>query len=252
MSHAREVPQELELPQTMWSMIVLSAIGQVQTENGQPVSAYVIFATAVLTSMVQLAILLLLLTDIDPNAKPVVVHPVNEWGGAWTVNTMKWLMAIVLCVALSSELHEIKTNLKGSWFLNPSRIQTNKMLLPASAAIQYIVTLCVVWAAMSVILSFQTCPDIIYSSLAITFVSTIDDMYYTFTCTAFDLEVDFLIKFKSKDRQLPRWLHFTLKLAGLFPLLLGIYLVARAFHTGHMPYARFQTMQRYVLGNLAT
>jgi hypothetical protein len=236
----RATPKETELPQTMWSMIILSAIGQVRTESNERVPTAVIFSSAVCIGLLQLGILFLLLHDIDPHADAVTVEPSVPWANSWAVNAMKWAMCIVICVALSSEMMEIKTNLRACILLSDERLHTSRYAMIASILTQYAITLAVVWSAMAVVLSFQSCPDIIFSSLAVCFVSNMDDMYYSFVCTSFDLEVDFVIKFEKGDRTVPWWVHFGLKFAAQFPLLLGLFVVSRAFHSGVMPYARLQ------------
>merc|ERR550514_1688547 len=76
----------------------------------------------------------------------------------------------------------------------PAKLLTVSRCLPIFVPIfQYVVLLGVVWGGVSVILSCQAVPDILYNSLAITFIVCVDELFYEFVQKVFDVDTELSI-----------------------------------------------------------
>merc|ERR1711937_421156 len=85
----------------------------------------------VLMGAAQVMIVILVLHDLDPAAKPVTtlqtIPPyAQHLKATWTVNAMKWIMMTLLCVGMTSEAAQCETTFRtamkvSNWQLNVSR-----------------------------------------------------------------------------------------------------------------------------------
>merc|ERR1711977_605143 len=113
----------------------------------------------------------LIVHDLDPTAAPVTTHPSSPWvKRPWTVNCMKWIMVTFLTVGLTNEAFQAAQIFKASLKVSAARLTVPRLLPLFMPAFQYCVLLGVVWGGVSVILSCQATPDILFNSLAITFI----------------------------------------------------------------------------------
>merc|ERR1712151_1455474 len=91
--------------------------------------------------------------------------------------------------------------------MNAESFRVHRGFLILMAACQYVVTLWVLFGGVAVVLSFQAVPDILYSSMAIVFVNSIDDLMYQFVESVFDIDADFQLPETPSSMSKHRWLH---------------------------------------------
>merc|ERR1711964_411695 len=106
---------------------------------------------------------------------------------------MKWIMITLLTLGLTSEAAQCETIFKAALMVPAKHLTVTRALPLFVPVVQYMILLGVVWGGVSAILSCQAVPDILYNSLAITFVVGVDELFYDFFSKVFDLHTDFTI-----------------------------------------------------------
>lgn len=108
---------------------------------------------------------------------------------------------------------------------------------------QYIIAIAVTWCGVAVILSFQSVPDIIYSSMSIMCIAGVDEMFFECFDAVFGLSAEWKTSAKQKKAkswESSGWFTAFMKFLLAFPMLLGVFVLCRAWHTGFMPTDRIR------------
>ncbi|CAK0908438.1 unnamed protein product [Prorocentrum cordatum] len=217
-----------ELSQNMWNFFAVVALGKAQMPGRQPVSCLAVGICNLLLGALQMFTIFLLVHDIDPNADPITDTPSTPWKRTtWSVNCMKWIQVAFMAAAVSSEVSQA--------------MQLFKVFLMLMAAGQYVVTLWVLFGGVAVVLSFQAVPDILYSSMAIVFVNSIDDLMYQFVESVFDIDADFRLPespaLDPSHEWLQEWLPVMSRVVAVFPLAFALFLMGESWYYNIMPNA---------------
>jgi len=252
------------LPENMWTLCLIAALSQAKIpgsskKNAVLLRANIVAAICIVMAFIQMAALFLIIHDIDPNSDPVTTDPSSPFGSPMSVNSMKVIMTLLLAIALVSEAGQCKATFQAGLEVYGCRLGSSRWLPLAMISIQYLVGIAVVWAGCCAILSFQSVPDIIYSSMAITCISNVDEFFYGAFEEATGLDADFhvmkrlildngddtsatLRDHKNSVRPLPFTYHFFSKLCLFFPMVFAGAVFGRAWYTGHMPSERVTMM----------
>jgi len=215
----------VELHETIWALNLVAAAGQAKFPNGWRVPVYLVAILSISVGVLQCAILWILVHDISPDTKPISEH--------WTVNCMKWCMVLVISMSVCGDLEECKMIVLAIYKIDGRKLYVGRWLPAVVAVWQYCISVYVVRAGTQVILSFERSPDIVYSSLAVTFLTHIDNLAWTFLETILNLDVDFRISMGDM-RPLPDFYSWAVMFCGFFPMLLGFFLTGRAYLTNEM------------------
>mmetsp|Transcript_68311 Transcript_68311/g.193523 ORF Transcript_68311/g.193523 Transcript_68311/m.193523 type:complete len:316 (-) Transcript_68311:25-972(-) len=219
-----------------WAMNLAAALGQAKLADGRAISAGMCCCISMFMGAWQLFLLFLLLHDINPEAHPVTIVPATPWiEDPWTVNCMKWVVLGILTMNIVHEAGESRAIFEALLLLEPKRLSLPPWLIGAICSVQYMVTLLTMWAGVAVILSFQAVPDILYSSFSIVALINMDEWAYYFFHEVFGFDVDFQVE---TDAELPKWGKLAMPFVSSAPILLGSFLLFRAWHTDVMPTAR--------------
>mmetsp|Transcript_91086 Transcript_91086/g.262614 ORF Transcript_91086/g.262614 Transcript_91086/m.262614 type:complete len:473 (+) Transcript_91086:103-1521(+) len=181
------------LPHSLWSMNLIAAIGQVRVGKTlfSPRLAVVL---SLIIGFLQMTTLFLVAHDIDPSAKPVTVKPSSPWiTSTWSVNLMKWLMVAFLSISMSKDASECRILLQGIMETNRSRLAVSRASLFIVCLAQFLIIVMVVWCGVSAVLSFQAVPDILYSSMAVTFLSRVDEAVFELLHQVLNIQANFII-----------------------------------------------------------
>lgn len=238
-----DVGEEHSIPENMWALILVAALGHAKLRNGRSVTPWMVATVALFMGILQMMALFLMSHDLDPKADPVTVNPSSPYGSPWTVNTMKCVMAVFMVVALVSEAGECQCVAEITSSLPAHRLNGCPHWLPMFMALfQYVVSLSVVWAGIAVVLSFQSVPDIIYSSMSIMCIATIDKLFYEGLHAVLGLESKWTTHREEDEEELSLGYLFACKIVLLFPIFLGFFMFIRAWMTGVMPTARMRNV----------
>eukprot|EP00405_Crypthecodinium_cohnii_P014091 CAMPEP_0206458584 /NCGR_PEP_ID=MMETSP0324_2-20121206/23658_1 /ASSEMBLY_ACC=CAM_ASM_000836 /TAXON_ID=2866 /ORGANISM="Crypthecodinium cohnii, Strain Seligo" /LENGTH=448 /DNA_ID=CAMNT_0053929953 /DNA_START=208 /DNA_END=1554 /DNA_ORIENTATION=- len=184
---------ETVLPENLWALNLAAAVGQVAVK-GKPLPCWVVAALSIFMSCLQCLALFLVVHDLNPRAVPVTEYPSTPWiHSGWSVNTMKWMMVLFLSFILVHEAGDCRMNLEGTLLTNTSRFLLPKYLVFAISALQLVVVFLIIYCGVSAVLSFQAVPDILYSSMSVTFIAGVDESFYALLQTLLDVEADFTI-----------------------------------------------------------
>jgi len=197
-------PRETILPQNLWSLNVACAVGQAKVGKRQ-LWPPIVNMLSLLFGALQILALFLVVHDINPNATPVTEHPSSPWiSNPWSVNCMKWIMVTFLSLFMVKESAQCRTLFQGILEINTQRLVLPKPVLFFIASIQYVIVISVVWCGVSAVLCFQAVPDILYSSMSVTFISQVDEACFELLCHVFGVEADFRIVHGIPPRQASR------------------------------------------------
>lgn len=255
--------QSSHLPENMWSLCLVAALGQAKLPGTNKkaevfLRANVVAGISIVMAFIQSAALFLIIHDIDPNSDPLTTDPSSPYGSPWSVNTIKVIMTFLLAIALVSEAGQVKATFQVALEVYSSRLRSSRWLPITMISIQYLMGIAVVWAGCCAILSFQSVPDIIYSSMAITCISNVDEFFYEAFQEVTGLDADFRVmkRLEAEDaedaedseatqkdhtnsvRPLPFLYHFCSKLGLFFPMVFACAVFGRAWYSGHMPSER--------------
>lgn len=250
-----EKEDTFELDANIWALNFVSAIGQAEYENGERVTPFFTGAISLFMCSIQYVALGLMIGAIFPGAKPWTTEPASPWlkgeNGA-TVNTMKFLMTIFLAVGQVGEVSQsrrvlsIATSIVGKY----EYVCPYYAWIPIVGAFcQYVVAIIVIWGGIATVLSFQTVPDIVYSSMSVVFITSADEMFADALLKVLDIKADFEIPIQpvelpkggsSEDpyKHQPTWKFLLLKFLQVFPAMLAGQFLLRAWYTGVMPNSR--------------
>jgi len=231
-----------ELPRNMWALILVSGLGQAKFEtNEKPISMWLAVLVSLFMGTVQLTALFLMIHDLDPKADPYTLKPSTPFGSPWTVNSMKVIMTLFMVIALVSEAGQCNNVFSMGMNVKADKFRCVPLVMEL---FQYVIAISVTWSGVAVILSFQSVPDIIYSSMSIMCISGVDEMFFECFDAVFGLDASFKIQNSDLDKNYvkPFWLCGLMKFLLAFPMLLGVFVLARAWHTETMPTDRVRSL----------
>eukprot|EP00403_Amphidinium_massartii_P013901 CAMPEP_0178411092 /NCGR_PEP_ID=MMETSP0689_2-20121128/21318_1 /TAXON_ID=160604 /ORGANISM="Amphidinium massartii, Strain CS-259" /LENGTH=445 /DNA_ID=CAMNT_0020032291 /DNA_START=296 /DNA_END=1630 /DNA_ORIENTATION=+ len=255
--------RHVEMPRNLWAFLVVVALGQAKIHriDFPRIPAIVI---TIVASFIQLSAVSLLLYDIDPSASPWTTNPDAQWKtSGMSVNLMKAVQIVFLIAALVPEVGQSLSVFQAVFLVRnrASELRIPSKFLVAMGCLQYCITMWTLFGGVSVVLSFQNTPDIIYSSMAITFISAADDTFYLFFEQITDIEADFIVV-ESLDedpegldgssaspvyhhQDLPYSVIVAMKTLSVFPLVWAVFLLSRAWYSNVMPSERVRTILQY-------
>jgi len=251
-----EVKVVIDLPHNMYALTLVTALRQATT-HGFEIPAPMAWVIVISMGFLQLFVVFLIVHDIDPQALPVTSEaPGSPWIKTfYTVHCMKWIMVTVLICHMVGEISQCTCVWEASFQVNKRRLSEPRCFILIALTIQYIVTLGIIWGGVSAVLSLQDVPNIVYSSLAITFIGTIDERLFDFLQQILDIEAEFKVTLSGfygvastsqgppkDDLELPIWYPLTLKIVQIYPMLLGFALIGRAWYTNIMPTDRIHAL----------
>jgi hypothetical protein len=241
-----------ELSKNMWNFFAVVALDKASMASKGSMSILAVGIGNLLLGALQMFTIFLLVHDIDPNADPVTEEPSSPWKRTtWSVNCMKWIQVTFMSMALASEVSQAMQLFTLTVVLDADSFLVHRVFVMLMAAGQYVVTLWVLFGGVAVVLSFQAVPDILYSSMAIVFVSSIDDLIYQFVESVFDIDADFQLPEgapSSPRHERDAWLHVWLptmsKVVSVFPLVFGVWLMGESWYHNTMPNAWIRDARR--------
>jgi len=251
-----EVKLTIDLPRNMYAFTLVSALRQAST-HGYEIPAPIAWVSVISMGFLQLFVLFLIVHDIDPQAVPVTSEaPHSPWiESFYTVHCMKWIMVSILICHMVGEISQITCVWEASLKVNTRRLAEPRWFIVIALAIRYIVTLGIIWGGVSAVLSLDHVPNIVYSSLAITFIGAMDESFFEFWAQILDVEANFSVTLVGSygvpsttegpikdDLELPIWYPLTIKIFQIYPMLLGFGLMGRAWYSNTMPTLRARSM----------
>merc|ERR1712139_354180 len=96
---------------------------------------------------------------------------------------------------LTSEAAQCESVFKAAYLVPGKHLTISRCLPMMMPVVQYFILVGVVWGGVAVILSCQAVPDILYNSLAITFIVGVDELLFEFIAKCFGMSGEFEIDF---------------------------------------------------------
>jgi len=233
-----------ELNEDLWSFFFIVCLDKAHTNSGLSIPVWIAGLGNLWMGGMQVFVVFLLVHDINPHATPITHEPSSPWKeSTWSVNLMKWIQVVFMAIALASEISAAMKLFANSVLVDPERLRVHRAWPMINAVGQYAVALWVLFGGVSVVLSFHAAPDILYSSMAIIFVSNIDDFMYQYMECVFELEIDFEVfdddnppcRPTTEPNFWPEWLPLIYRVVSVFPLLFAVFLIGQAWYTNEMP-----------------
>lgn len=221
------------LAPNIWSLSLVASHGKAKDRRGNILSPWVVFIAGVIMGLIQLLTLFLVVYDIDPTASPYTSKPGAPWKTSpFTVNCMKVVMVFFLGMYVVSEAADAYDN-----FILGLAMKGRELLIHWSCVLSipvfhYLITLCVILAGVSVVLSCQDVPNILYNSMAILFITRVDELFWGFFERTFDIEADWNVQIQESDVVEVQLIK---KCIIMFPMLWGFCLLGRAWYRDQMP-----------------
>jgi len=232
-----------------WSLCVLINYGQVRDWRGRQARPLPWHLLALCMGLMQLSALAFILEGINPHASPWTTTPSAPWvqSGA-SVNCMKFIMVSYLGLSVTTEASGAYRNwLSIAQFKPEEKDSPPSIFAILVPCFHYLITLGTILGGVAVILSCQQTPSILYNSLAILFITRVDEVVYEYCSEMFGLKVDWRIP--APDWDLTEWKSVLLRqfLVAL-PMLWGYALLGRAWYTNMMPLSALISME--FVGNI--
>jgi len=226
-------PRDKMLAPNIFSLSLVAARGEAKDGKGNILSPVLVFVASVAMGLLQLLTLFLVVYDIDPAASPYTAKPGAPWKTSpLTVNCMKVVMTFFLGMYVVSEAADAYDN-----FILGVAIRKGKLLIHWSFVVfipiyHYFITLTVILAGVSVVLSCQDVPNILYNSMAILFITRVDELFWGFFERTFDIEAEWKAQINDSD---VAEVQLVKKCIIMFPMLWGFCLLGRAWYRDQMP-----------------
>lgn len=244
-----------ELARNLWALNLITSIGQARVQKkfgfltvSCNLSTTVVALVSITMAVCQFTALYALVHDLNPYARPVTTRPRQAWvESTWTVNTMKWFMMTYLSFNAIEEAGQSIDLMKAAYEIDARRLREPRWIIMLMGLTQYVVLCSTLLAGESAVLSFNAVPDVIYSSVAITFINSVDDVVYSVLHTVMGVEADFIVDstedisedVKAHIHQIPGWLDGFFQYLVMLPMPWGLYIALHAFMTNIMPHTRF-------------
>lgn len=228
-----------------WSLCVLINYGQVQDWRGRPARPLPWYLLAFCMGLMQLSALAFILEGINPHASPWTTTPSAHWVRSGTsVNCMKFIMVSFLGLSVTTEASGAYRNWVSAAQFMPEEKDSPPptifaVLVPC---FHYLITLGTILGGVAVVLSCQQTPSILYNSLAILFITQVDEVVYKYCSEMFGLKVDWEVP--APELHALEWkpMLFRQFVVGL-PMLWGFSLLGRAWYTNTMPVSALMSME---------
>lgn len=278
-------PPTRDLPENIWSMNLLASMGQAEIKHkwGTRVVSYkmrpaLVAVISVFMSAAQVFALFCVIHDLDPDSTPITSKAASPWvHDVWTINVMKWFMVAILSINAVGEAGQCRTVVTATIETNWHRLRVPRCATLSVVLLQYVVLLLMLFVGISAVLSLNDVPNMIFSSMAITFITQTDELLFEMLHQVLDLEINFmivhglhdgtgsktsgsLVHFKDNRTSVPRglqkmkstklteeqlianpipvWVDVFCHFLVTLPMFWGLLLISRAFATNIMPNAR--------------
>jgi len=222
-----------KLKPNMWALNLVASCGQAKDRNGDVLSPKLVFIAGIIMGCLQLFTLFLVVYDIDPAADPYTDTPAVAWKTSpLTVNCMKVVMVFFLGMYVVSEAADSYDNFMLGCAVRCEDLAAHRFFVLFIPMFHYLITLSVILAGVSVVLSCQDVPRILFSSMAILFITGVDELFWGFVERTFEIEAKWQVYLnESKVVEI----QFIKKFLVMFPMLWGFSLLGRAWYRDQMP-----------------
>jgi len=225
--------RKTELAPNVWALNLVAARGKARDRRNNIISAKIVFFAGVVMGLIQLLTLFLVVYDIDPSANPYTEKPAAPWKQSpLTVNTMKVVMTFFLGMYVVSEAADSYDNYLIGAALPAKELLVHRFYVLFTPLYHYLITLSVILAGVSVVLSCQDVPNILYNSMAILFITRVDELFWGFFERTFDIDAEWEVEIKQSDIAEVALIK---KCIIMFPMLWGFCLLGRAWYRDQMP-----------------
>lgn len=227
-----------ELEHDFWSFCLVTSYGQAHDWKGRKAKPVPWHFIAFAMGTVQLFMLGLILHDLNPLATPWTTKPSAPWlETGSSVNCMKFFMILFQMLPVTIEASGACKNFMSAVCIDPERISGPTCFPMIIACFHYVVTLGTVLGAVSVVLSCQQTPSVLYNSLAILFVTQFDETMFKFFNEILGLHVDWEVpvSIQAADAGMQWKEKFLRHMMVGFPLMWAFSILGRAWYTNMMP-----------------
>merc|ERR1740130_929897 len=145
---------------------------------------------------------------------------------------MKVVMVFFLGMYVVSEAADAYDNYVLGVALKPEALHIHRFFVLFIPFFHYFITLSVILAGGSVVLSCQDVPNILYNSMAILFITRVDELFWGFFERTFDIEADWKAEINESGVAEVKLIK---KFIIMFPMLWGFCLLGRAWYRDQMP-----------------
>lgn len=225
--------KEITLGSNFWTLNVVSALGQAKDRQGNLLSPITVLTAAIFMGLLQIFTLCLVVYDIDPSAIPYTVTPSSPWKTCpFTVNCMKFVMVFFLGMSVVAEAGDSYDNLVIALGVDSAKLRLHKRYVVSMPIFHYLITMAVILAGVSVILSCQAVPDILYNSMAILFITQVDELFWNFWERIFEIDANWTVAINESAFPEAQILK---KCIIFFPMVLAYGFLGRAWYRDQMP-----------------
>jgi len=228
-----ETGKTKDLAPNVWALNLVASHGKALDRHGNMLSPKLVFFAGFIMGIIQLLTLFLVVYDIDPSASPYTETPNSPWKTSpLTVNTMKVVMVFFLGMYVVSEAADAYDNYVLGVALKPEVLHIHRFFVLFIPFFHYFITLSVILAGVSVVLSCQDVPNILYNSMAILFITRVDELFWGFFERTFDIDAEWRVNINESDHAEVVMIK---KCIIMFPMLWGFCLLGRAWYRDQMP-----------------
>jgi len=226
-------PKDKSLAPNVFSLMLVAACGEARHRQTNILSPKIVFLAGLAMGLLQFLTLFLVVYDIDPGASPYTVKPGSPWKTSpLTVNTMKVVMTFFLGMYVVSEAADAYDNFVLGMAMRSKDLLIHWWTVLFIPIFHYLITLSVILAGVSVVLSCQDVPNILYNSMAILFITRVDELFWGFFERMFDIEAEWNVKINESDVAEVQMMK---KCIIMFPMVWGFSLLGRAWYRDQMP-----------------
>merc|ERR1719491_716365 len=241
--------QSKVLKPNIWALNLVASCGQAKDRNGEALSPKLVFIAGIIMGCLQILTLFLVVYDIDPAADPYTEKPSAAWKeSALTVNCMKVVMVFFLGMYVVSEAADSYDNYVLGCAVRCEDLNVHRFFVLFIPMFHYLITLSVILAGVSVVLSCQDVPRILFSSMAILFITGVDELFWGFVERTFEIEAKWQVQLNESKVVEVRLIK---KCIVMFPMLWGFCLLGRAWYRDQMPALASCVLQRLMLDVLS-
>lgn len=226
-----------DLAPNVWALNLVASRGAALDRKGNVLSPKLVFLAGILMGFVQLLTLFLVVYDIDPAASAYTMKPSDPWKESpLTVNCMKVIMTFFLGMYVVSEAADAYDNLIIGLGVKDEELLVHRFFVLFTPCFHYLITLSVIFCGVSVVLSCQDVPNILYNSMAILFITQVDELFWGFFQRTFSIDADWSVSIRESEVSEIQLLK---KCLIMFPMFWGFGLLGRSWYRGQMPAQMF-------------
>jgi hypothetical protein len=232
---------KLDLSPNFWTFNVVAARGLAYDKKGDSLSPAIVCLGAILMGLLQLFTLFLIVYDIDPAAAPYTQKPAAAWKESpLTVNCMKVCMTFFLGMSVVAEAGDAYDEFIIG--MSVKDLEVSRVRVVAIPLFHYTITLAVVVAGVSVVLSCQAVPDILFNSMAVLFITQVDELFWGFFERTFDVDAQWYVKRENLGKVAES--ELMKRCIIMFPMMWGFSLLGRAWYRNQMPMMAMRMMAK--------